>query len=352
METKKINFMDDIKLVSTEKIKPHVKYSMIQPPFTAGFVGTCNSGKTYSSIKLIIELIKENALKSQDIYIISPSFYQNNMFHNIPNLKKQNILTKINDVFDFVAKLTKETSFINKVWKTTKKKYTRQQYIEWYKNIIDKLADDDNDDDDEYPRASDDIVLSDDLTNVEYLHLKLNGCEKTPYFYDYVPSFLLFIDDASHSKIYANTPKNPFLNFFLRYRHYNCSIICATQTYKSGIPRALRLNISCWCIWAQGEEDMKKIYDEVISTTVRKRNVFYELFEKITNGDHDFMMIDKEAKKEHRIRKNFNEFVIFNSIDNINHGNTKTNEKPRVTNDEIQNNKKEEEQENNDKKTK
>lgn len=97
---------------------------------------------------------------------------------------------------------------------------------------------------------------------------------------------------------------------------------------------------------------MKKIYDEVISTTVRKRNVFYELFEKITNGDHDFMMIDKEAKKEHRIRKNFNEFVIFNSIDNINHGNTKTNEKPRVTNDEIQNNKKEEEQENNDKKTK
>ena len=173
--------------------------------------------------------------------------------------------------------------------------------------------------------AEEDIQYN-DLNNVEYLHLKLNGCEQTPYFYDYVPSFLLFIDDASHSKIYSNTPKNPFINFFLRYRHYNCSIICATQTYRSGIPRALRLNISCWCIWAQGEEDMKKIYDEVISTTIRKRDVFYELFEKITDGDHDFMMIDKEAKKEYRIRKNFNEFIIFNSIDNINHENKKTPE--------------------------
>ena len=312
--------MNDIKLISTEKIKPNVKYSMIQPPFVAGFIGTCNSGKTYSAVKLIIELLNEGALKSQDIYIISPSFYQNEMFHNIPNLNKKNILTKMDEVFEFVAKLTKETEFIPKVWKTVRKKYTREQYNQWYKNIIDKLNEDN---DDELINMD---TCTNVLTNVEYLHLKLNSCETIPYFYDHVPSFLLFIDDASHSKIYKDSPHNPFLNFFLRYRHYNCCIICATQTYKSGIPRPLRLNISCWCIWEQGEEDMKKIYDETLSATIRNRQNFYKLFEEITEGDHDFILINKEAKKDLRIRKNFDEYIILNSVNNINHDSKKADE--------------------------
>ena len=64
--------------------------------------------------------------------------------------------------------------------------------------------------------------------------------------------------------------------------------------------------MSCWFIWTQSEEDMKNIYDEVISSTIRNKRLFYEIFEEITEGDHDFILVDKEAKnKNFKIRKNF-----------------------------------------------
>ena len=89
MKTKNIDFMNNIQLTSIKRIKPHVNNNMIQPPFVAGFIGTRGSGKTYSAVKLIVELINEGALKEQDIYVIAPSFYRNEMFHNIRNLKKK-----------------------------------------------------------------------------------------------------------------------------------------------------------------------------------------------------------------------------------------------------------------------
>ena len=77
MKTKNINFMNDIKLTAIIKPKPKVNKNMIQPFFIARFCGTRGSGKTYTAVKLIIELIKEGSLKGQDIYIISPTFYSN-----------------------------------------------------------------------------------------------------------------------------------------------------------------------------------------------------------------------------------------------------------------------------------
>ena len=148
--------------------------------------------------------------------------------------------------------------------------------------------------------------------------MKLNNCEPKSYFYDYVPHFLIFIDDASRSKIYSDGDKNPLVNFTLRYRHYNCSIICATQTFKKGITKGIRENINCWCIWRQSEDNVKMIYNEVISSVVRKRTAFYDMFDKITENDHDFILIDKHAKhKKLMIRKNFNEIL---NLDNYING--------------------------------
>ena len=70
MKTKNINFMNDIKLTAIIKPKPKVNKNMIQPFFIAGLSGTRGSGKTYTAVKLIIELINEGSLKGQDIYII------------------------------------------------------------------------------------------------------------------------------------------------------------------------------------------------------------------------------------------------------------------------------------------
>ena len=168
--------MNDIKLTAINKPKPKVNKNMIQPFFIAGFCGTRGSGKTYTAVKLIIELINEGSLKGQDIYIISPTFYSNNIFHNIPGIKRKNILTDLNLTNEFMTRIKKEFEFIIKVWKTTRKKYTREQYYNWYRSILNKIDDEDSDESD--PRDYD------KLTNVEYLHLKLNEISQEPYFYN------------------------------------------------------------------------------------------------------------------------------------------------------------------------
>ena len=57
MKTQAINFMNDIELFSAIKPKPKVSYYNIQTYFIAGFVAYRGYGKTYSAIKLILELI-------------------------------------------------------------------------------------------------------------------------------------------------------------------------------------------------------------------------------------------------------------------------------------------------------
>ena len=66
-------------------------------------------------------------------------------------------------------------------------------------SILNKIDDDDSDESD--PRDYD------NLTNVEYLHLKLNDISQEPYFYDYIPHFLIFVDDAFNSYIYSDSKK-------------------------------------------------------------------------------------------------------------------------------------------------
>ena len=312
MEIKNINFMNDIELKSMKKIKPHVNPFMIQPPFIAGFVGTRGSGKTCAAIKLIVELIHEGALKSQDVYIVSSTFHQNEVFCNIPNLKKKNILTNLNDINAFIERLEKELEFILKVWKTTRKKYTREEYSRWYDSVIQRMNkyDDDEECDD----------MTKNFNNIEYLHLKLNNCEPIQYFYDYVPHFLIFVDDAFNTRVYADSVNNAFKNFCIKHRHYNCSLIMAVQSFAGGINAQLRVNVSCWCIWRQPKKEFSRIYDEVMSEVIDDEDHFVKMFKKITYGNmHNFLMVDKEASDPRlKFRRGFNQIILFNSNNYIN----------------------------------
>ena len=199
----------------------------------------------------------------------------------------------------------KEFEFILKVWKTTRKKYTREQYYNWYKSIIDKVNDDEDSDESD-PRDYD------RLTNVEYLHLKLNDISQEPYFYDYIPHFLIFVDDAFNTSVYRDSKKNVYLNFCIKHRHYNTSIIMAVQSYTGGINKSLRKNVSAWFLWKQPNNDLHTIYDEVISDIIDNENDFIKLFKDVTKDRHDFLLIDKESQKNELVlRKGFNEIFIF-----------------------------------------
>jgi hypothetical protein len=118
------------------------------------------------------------------------------------------------------------------------------------------------------------------------------------------PCFMLLIDDCSHSRLYSGGTNNRFINLCLRNRHYNCMIMNCTQSWKTGMPRALRQNSSIIGIGRIKDEHLiKDIYDECSDDLTYEE--FRPLFEKGTEDPHDFfMMLQDFPREEGKYRKN------------------------------------------------
>jgi hypothetical protein len=132
------------------------------------------------------------------------------------------------------------------------------------------------------------------------------------------PVPLLFIDDCSHSPIYAPSRTNPLVNLTLRHRHlggqgYGVSIQFAVQTFKSGVPKALRQNTMQFLIFKTADSNtVIDIYEEV-GAFCRKEE-FLQLYDQAIQGKHDFLLIDLNAKDESRVfRRNWDTFLVIHS---------------------------------------
>ena len=100
------------------------------------------------------------------------------------------------------------------------------------------------------------------------------------------PSPLLIVDDMSHSQIYSTSRQNPFINLCLRHRHINhgkgITIFLAAQTFRSGIPLALRQNIQQYFIWpTKDETQLEAIYHEVVNLI--DHETFIKLYKKASH---------------------------------------------------------------------
>lgn len=129
------------------------------------------------------------------------------------------------------------------------------------------------------------------------------------------PVPLLFIDDCSHSPIYAPSRSNPLVNLTLRHRHiggqgFGLSIQFAVQTFKTGVPKALRQNTMQFLIFKTNDiGTILDIYEEVGAFVDKKQ--FVELYEQAIQDKHDFLVIDMNAKSEKRIfRRGWDTFLI------------------------------------------
>lgn len=129
------------------------------------------------------------------------------------------------------------------------------------------------------------------------------------------PVPLLFIDDCSHSPIYAPSRTNPLVNLTLRHRHlggqgYGLSIQFAVQTFKSGVPKALRQNTMQFLIFKTNDAGtILDIYEEVGAFCQKEE--FLRLYNQAIQDKHDFLCIDLNAKDESRIfRRNWETFLV------------------------------------------
>ena len=92
--------------------------------------------------------------------------------------------------------------------------------------------------------------------------------------------------------------QKPLIDYFIRGRHKNCSVIYLSQAYYK-TPKDIRLNCSHFCIYDFPSNNEK-------SMICRENGLSKEQYERATSDPYSFIYIDKPRKF---ITKNFNENI-------------------------------------------
>ena len=92
--------------------------------------------------------------------------------------------------------------------------------------------------------------------------------------------------------------RNPLVDYFIRGRQKNCSVIYLSQSYYK-TPKDIRLNCSHFCIYDFPLNNER-------SLICRENNIPKQLYEKATEEPYSFMYLDKPRKLT---TKNFNEKI-------------------------------------------
>jgi hypothetical protein len=118
------------------------------------------------------------------------------------------------------------------------------------------------------------------------------------------PQPFLFIDDASHTPVYSTSRTNPLVNLVLRHRHvgglgFGLSLAFAVQTFKTGVPKALRANTMQFLIFkTQDQSVLEDIWKEIGGLVGWEE--FNSLYRRAIIEKHDFLLVDSNATDERK----------------------------------------------------
>jgi hypothetical protein len=115
----------------------------------------------------------------------------------------------------------------------------------------------------------------------------------------------LLFDDCISEKSFLNSPE--CLKMFTLLRHYLCSCIILSQSFKS-IPRSIRINANMLSIFPSLSSEVEIMLEEICPSGILKKN-FRNIIDHCTKGRFDFMHINNHAEPENRIRKNLTEVI-------------------------------------------
>lgn len=309
-------------------------------PTTMAAVGPRGRGKTYN-LCLWNKWMFENGYFTR-FFVISPTYESNDPVKQIPT-KPNDVYTSveqsIESLLDVIGKVEADASWyqemtgkytdlysiyrkfnrnISKMERTdvTYLRSMQRQIETFYEELSSSLSSMN------IPNKSIQYTLNHKPTPPNRTLISILGTrydDTHPWFYPppklKKPVPLLFIDDCSHSPIYAPSRSNPLVNLTLRHRHiggqgFGVSIQFAVQTFKTGVPKALRQNTMQFLIFKTNDiGTILDIYEEV-GAFVNKQQ-FIEVYNQAIQSDHDFLLIDMNSKSERRIfRRGWDTFLV------------------------------------------
>lgn len=311
-----------------------------QLPTTMAAVGPRGRGKTYN-LMLFNKWMFDNEYFTR-FFCISPTYESNDPVKQVPTRAIDiytNVEHAIQDLSDVISKVEKDVQWYKQITEEYTEKYN---YYLSVKRDISKLDKDTLSYLREMQRNIEEYYLELDEVNHE-MAIKSKSIQYTlanrtfspdkmidtvlGYMFDDMhpwfhpppklkrPVPLLFIDDCSHSPIYSTSRSNPLVNLTLRHRHlggqgYGLSIQFAVQTFKSGVPKALRQNTMQFLIFKTNDSGtIMDIYEEV-GAFVTKED-FLDLYDRAIQNDHDFLLVDMNSKKKTRIfRRGWDTYLL------------------------------------------
>lgn len=328
------------------KSPPH----LFRLPTLHAFIGERGKGKTYNCRLYMAELMAKGY--ASRIYVIDPTWMSNEVLHSLPvrpeDIYKDDEAT--DRTFDIIAEViekAKEDALFHKVQKEYEKVFQKMEkarkigksyqdqephdrkFMEMMQEKIAKQYYDLHErmekwkeENVDIPQYDHEFALQARFPNEEEIQLRSNTTEwDWPVFFPPYeiakPHPILFLDDLSHTKVYSTSRSNPGVNLALRHRHlggpgYGISIFYLVQTFKTGIPKALRQNCQQFSLFKGSDQDvLEDIYKE-FGGLCTKEDFFRLYFQAVgTEGNsHHFLTVDKLPEDESKaFRRDFDTFL-------------------------------------------
>jgi energy-coupling factor transporter ATP-binding protein EcfA2 len=232
-------------------------------PFIAGFIGATGSGKSHLALSLIKLMRREKTITK--IYCICPTIASNVIYKSV--LKDGDWV--------FSGDLAKVYSALREVESDCEAVSEQYRKDLMYQIVLNK-----------FKGGSDDISDADENLLEQYGYRDSQPIRPCP---------VLIIDDCSHSELFSRSNKNPLTNLVLRSRHVGdglgLSICLIAQTYTSGVPRALRQNLTHLALFrTQSEKEIKSMYEEC--SGVVSFSHFKDVYSAYTQNKHSYLWVD------------------------------------------------------------
>lgn len=269
--------------------------TMCQPPFLCGLFGERGAGKTTAMMQMLRWYDHYKAFDHITIY--SPTYEKD------PKWEALLDHGKLNAKIEMVQKFTYE-HFENRLREMDS---ALNDYTEWLQALK------------AWKKFKKHHFKEDALTEEELLRLwtydfqdPAESLAAQDRYKNGRPSFLMVFDDHSGNKdIYRQDCRGPVGMFVLRHRHYSCSIMFLSQSYRNGVPTNMRINLSMLIMFSCKSDKIRFMISEEMCSFVTPEQ-FVDMWKYATEGEeHGFFLVQYDMKKpEWRFRKNFHELII------------------------------------------
>jgi hypothetical protein len=120
------------------------------------------------------------------------------------------------------------------------------------------------------------------------------------------PFSLIVFDDLASNQQLMKQGKSIVNSVLLRCRHYRTSFIYVVQQYRNAVPKMVRANSDLWILAkSKSQKDMEAVAEEL--TSYASLNDIVSMWDKATEGDYNYFVINLMAPANLKFTRNFDE---------------------------------------------